>query len=85
MSTLSIVTVADVLNVGACYDGVVAWVKRHKGVIAVDPATEPKNEWIQKAAKRDGDGEGNGNGYGDGYGYGDGDGDGDGDGYGYGK
>ena len=60
------VTVADVLDVGACLDGVKNFITKHDGQIVVRAEDHPSESWIQKAA--------------DGYGYGDGDGDGDGDG-----
>ena len=72
----AVVTVCDVLDAGACIDGVIEFVKRH-AVIKVVPAEWPSEAWIQKAAgDGDGYGDGDGSGYGYGYGYG--------DGYGYG-
>ena len=68
-----IVTVADVLESGACYDGVCEWVKSHGGIIS-GRASEHSHENILKAAWADGYGDGYG--YGSGSGYGDGDGDG---------
>ena len=85
------VTVCDVLDNGACIDGVLQWVDEHK-VIADIPSRYPEPE-IVRAACADGngngygDGNGSGDGYGDGsgYGYGDGSGYGSGDGSGYGS
>ena len=70
------VTVCDVLESGACLDGVVEWIKEHDGLIAGATVEHCRNEHIARATCADG--------YGYGYrnGYGDGDGDGDGDGYG---
>ena len=83
------VTVIDVLDTGACFDGVRDWINRNGGLIAGDPSKFTDVEWIQKAANRNGSGNGYGNGYGDGngYGYGSGYGSGNGygDGYGYGN
>ena len=59
------VTVSDVLDIGACIDGVKDFIERNGMRITCDPADFPSEDWIQKAAN---------NGYG--YGYGDGDGDG---------
>jgi len=70
-----IVTVVDVLDIGACIDGVKAFVLRHGRAIVGKASDFLDSEWIQRAAI---------NGYGYGYGYGDGDGYGDGYGYGYG-
>lgn len=76
---LDVVTVTDVLDTGACLDGVVDWVARHHGRIAGDPVLH-KNTWIDQAARLSG----YGSGYGYGTGYGDGYGTGYGTGYGYG-
>jgi len=80
------VTVCDVEEQGACWEGIVKWVMR-KEIIAGNPSEE-KNEWVKLAARLDGDGYGHGHGDVDGYGHGDGDvdgyGDGDVDGDGYG-
>ena len=86
---LDVVTVVDVLDTGACLDGVVDWVARHHGRIAGNPVLHT-NTRIAKAARLSGSGSGygygsgDGYGYGSGYGYGDGSGSGDGYGYGYG-
>ena len=56
------VTVVDVLDTGACPDGVFEWLLKHKRLISGDPAKYRDDEYIQKAA--------NTNGSGDGYGYG---------------
>jgi hypothetical protein len=74
------VTVSDVLDSGACLDGVKEWVAKHRGRIAGPAGRYPKQGEIQKATH----GDGSGYGYGYGYGYGDGDGYGSGDGSGYG-
>ena len=79
---LDVVTVVDVLDTGACLDGVVDWVARHHGRIAGNPVLHT-NTWIAKAARLSGSGSGSG--YGDGYGSGYGYGDGSGDGYGSGS
>ncbi len=91
---MSRVTVIDVLETGACIDGVLKFVADHAGRIECDSAEFPHEAHIQEAAGIDGYGDGDGDGYGDGdgdgygdgygYGYGNGNGDGDGDGYGYG-
>jgi len=75
------VTVVDVLETGACPDGVSAWIERNGRIIA-GPTEQyaRKSEYIAKAANADGYGYGYGYGYGNGYGNGDG----NGDGYGYG-
>ena len=57
-----VVTVCDVLESGACLDGVVDWVKRHKGLIAGKPEDFPRQPEIQRAACANGDGYGDGNG-----------------------
>ena len=88
----STVSVCDVAESGACFDGILEWVASHGGKISGNPADHPREDWIQRAGNADGygDGSGYGYGYGDGYGdgsgdgYGDGYGDGDGSGYGYG-
>ena len=80
---LDVVTVVDVLDTGACLDGVVDWVARHHGRIAGNPVAH-QNTWIAKAARLSGSGSGYGYGYGSGYGSGSGSGDGYGSGYGYG-
>ena len=74
-----VVTVVDVLDVGACIDGVKQFVER-AGVIAGNAADYLREKWIQIAAT--GNGYGYGDGDGNGYGYGYGDGDGNGNGYG---
>ncbi len=91
------ITVIDVLEGGACYEGVVAAVNDSGGRIAGDASDIVAAGGATYAALDgygygDGDGDGYGYGYGDGdgygygygYGYGDGDGYGSGDGYGYG-
>jgi hypothetical protein len=84
-----VVTVVDVLEDGACVDGVIEWVEENGGVIA-GAAADHDNEHIEQASRADGygSGSGSGSGYGsgDGYGYGSGSGSGygSGDGYGYG-
>lgn len=72
------VTVIDVLEEGACWEGVRRWVER-EGRIA-GPVAAEADEHILRAARLDGygSGYGDGDGSGDGYGYGSG------DGYGYG-
>jgi len=79
-----IVTVFDVLEAGACHEGVVKFLRKRP---EISRASNSKNEHIFKAGNCDGYGYGDGDGYGDGYGYGYGNGDGDGywDGYGYGN
>ena len=74
-----VVTVADVLESGACMEGVAKWVTAHRGVIS-GPADKHDNEFVRKAANADGYGYGYGDGDGDGYGYGSGYGSGSGDG-----
>ena len=86
-----VVTVVDVLDTGACIDGVKEFVSK-VGAIVGKASDYLCEAWIQSAANSSGYGYGDG--YGDGYGYGDGDGYGygsgygdgygDGDGYGYG-
>ena len=76
------VTVIDVLDTGACFDGVVEWIAAHGGLIAGPTADHVGNEYIARAANATGDATGDGYGYGYGYGYGDGDGYGYGNGYG---
>ena len=61
-----VVTVADVLESGACYDGVKTWVQR-KRIIADDPTKYLDEEAIQTAAFSDGYGYGSGSGYGYGF------------------
>ena len=73
---MSRVTVVDVLDAGACIDGVLQFIAANGMRIECDSG-EFDEPYIQ-AAKLNGDGDG----YGDGYGYGYGDG--DGFGYGYG-
>ena len=90
---MSRVTVIDVLDAGACIDGVLQFIAANGMRIECDSG-EFDEPYIQQAANGDGDGDGygygygygygNGNGNGDGYGYGNGNGDGYGDGYGYG-
>jgi hypothetical protein len=66
------VTVCDVLDSGACFDGVVEWIKDNDMVIAGETASHVANEYIARAAIADGYGYGYGNGNGDGNGYGNG-------------
>ena len=79
-----IVTVCDVLDIGACLGGVKEFIKAHGGMIATPADLFPNSTHIQRAANGNGYGDGYGDGDGYGYGYGDGDGDGYGYGYGYG-
>jgi hypothetical protein len=79
-----VVTVVDVLESGACIDGVKEYVAANGGVIAGPIAGRQRNEWIAKASHCYGDGSGDGSGYGSGSGYGYGYGSGSGDGYGSG-
>ncbi len=96
IKSLDFLTYGDVIDAGACHDGVVraciqagAWAGTVEDLL---PKFRGNESYILKAAKRDGNGDGNGNGNGDGYGYGngngngngDGNGNGNGDGYGYG-
>ena len=72
-----IITVADLLNSGACLDGVMRFVHRTRliaGKIAdlLALASESERHHILLAAGKIGYGYGNGAGYGDGYGYGNG-------------
>jgi hypothetical protein len=69
-----VVTVVDVLEAGACIDGVKDFIKKHAMVIAGATSDFLRQEWVKKAANGDGYGDGSGSGYGYGYGYGDGDG-----------
>ncbi len=68
------VTVVDVLETNACYDGVIDWIKVHAGQIAGETATQETNQYILAAANGSGygDGSGSGDGSGDGSGYGSG-------------
>ena len=77
------ITVMDLLESGACYDGVTSAVLKHKAIVA-PTEKHAGNEHVAEAANASGSGYGYGygSGDGDGYGYGDGYGDGDGDGYG---
>ena len=81
---LDVVTVVDVLDTGACLDGVVDWVAKNQGRIAGNPVLHT-NTWIAKAARLSGSGTGSGDGYGYGDGSGDGYGSGSGSGSGYGE
>ena len=80
------VTVVDVLDTGACIDGVMTFVEKIGGAIIGRARDFLTNVWIQSAANNRGDGygDGYGSGSGSGYGCGDGYGDGYGDGSGYG-
>jgi len=84
------VTVIDVLESGACWEGVRDYILATR-VIAAEPIDTTKTEGrLRVVSKRDGTGTGTGYGYGSGHSCGDGDGygtgygDGYGDGYGYG-
>ena len=77
---LETVTVVDVLESGACYDGVLGWIKENGNIISGPTDTYSANEYILTAARGNGDGNGDGYGYGDGDGNGYGNGDGDGNG-----
>lgn len=84
------VTVVDVLEAGACFEGVCEWLLENERRIAGDTQQHLSVEYVGLAAAADGYGDGcYGYGYGDGcYGYGNGNGDGDGCGdgcYGYGN
>jgi len=91
------VTVADVLEAGACFEGVARWVLAHAGQIAGPTGKNLHVEFVEQGSCANGYGNGNGNGngygngygngdgYGYGYGYGDGYGNGYGDGDGYGN
>jgi hypothetical protein len=74
-----IVTVIDVLESGACIDGVCDWLNKLPLISGVTKL-HIGNEHIANAANADGDGDGSGSGSG----YGDGSGSGSGSGYGYG-
>ncbi|HEV2352936.1 MAG TPA: hypothetical protein VGR89_01725, partial [Puia sp.] len=50
------VTVADVLESGACLGGVIKWLKRHQGVIAVKTANYRRNPYVLRASHGSGDG-----------------------------
>ena len=56
-----VVTVVDVLDVGACLDGVKSFILKHGGIIAAKSEDHLREEWVQRAAN-------NGYGYGNGYG-----------------
>ena len=76
------VTVVDVLDAGACIEGVKSFIQANGGVIVAETAKFlRKSEWIAKAANAGLAGNGYGDGYGNGYGYGDGYGDGNGNGW----
>ena len=90
---MSLVTVVDLFEVGACHDGVMSAFDDLAGRLGYDPTAlpletleslMPNNEWLQKLGDGGGDGGGYGDGDGGGYGYGDGVGYGYGDGYGNG-
>ena len=67
------ITVVDLLESGACYDGVTSAVLKHKAVAA--PTEKHANdEHVAKAANASGYGSGDGSSYGYGYGSGYGDG-----------
>ena len=91
------ITVDDVLRGGACREGVADWYRENGESRTALPVELfeglPGQDWLYRAAGRDGggfgggngngNGNGDGDGFGDGFGFGDGDGDGFG-GYGYG-
>ena len=77
------VTVVDVLDAGACIDGVKAFILKNGRVISCNPSDYAGEPYITAAAQ--GDGNGDGYGYGDGSGLGGGNGDGFGDGNGDGN
>jgi len=82
------ITAVDLLDAGACVDGVKESVEKNSALAMNTSDAVQISEWASKAAHADGYGDGYGhgygNGYGYGYGYGDGHGHGDGDGYGHG-
>jgi len=65
VSAAPVVTVCDVLDAGACIDGVLEFVRRHL-LIACTADQFPRESWIQDVANRYGSGSGDGYGYGDG-------------------
>jgi hypothetical protein len=71
------VTVIDVLESGACVDGIRDWLAVIP-IISGPTGLHVHNQYIANAANADGYGDGYGYGDGDGYGYGYGSGDGDG-------
>ena len=73
------VTVVDILESGACREGVNKWLLENGRMISGSPiqVSDPDG-WIKKAANADGNGDGDGYGCGNGYG------EGYGNGYGYG-
>ena len=76
------ITAVDLLDAGACVDGVKEAVEKNSALAMNTSDAVQISEWALKAAHADGYGYGYG--YGDGYGDGDGDGDGYGSGYGSG-
>ena len=76
------VTVIDVLEGGACIEGVCEYVGKNLSIIGPPVDDRKTGDHLKRAANADGSGSGDG--YGDGYGSGYGSGDGYGDGYGYG-
>jgi len=74
-----VVTVVDVLEAGACIDGVYEYIASNGGDISAHTDKHAENGWILSASNGNGDGDGDGNGYGDG----NGDGNGYGDGFSY--
>ena len=82
MMPKSVVTVVDVLECGACIEGVFRWVDKTKRISGPPVDDEDSAGWLAKAANLNG--YGNGYGYGNGNGYGNGYGNGNGYGYGYG-
>ena len=65
-------TVADLIESGACVDGVIAAVKQHKGRIAAATKYHITNPYVTKTTAANGYGDGSGSGYGYGYGNGSG-------------
>ena len=65
------VTVVDVLETGACFEGVIDWVLKNRRIIAGD-SSQYQDEHIDKTARKDGYGYGYGYGYGSGSGSGNG-------------
>lgn len=51
-----VVSVTDVLDAGACFDGVCKFVLKHGRQIVVNAADFLSESWVQKAAVGDGDG-----------------------------
>ena len=64
-------TAFDLLESGACLDGVLKAVEKHKKLSAAT-ADFVRDQYVARAANASGNGNGYGYGYGDGYGYGSG-------------